>query len=163
MSKATESQEHASGSSWSGLGESMGYRGWAILIVATTILVVVGFIAFLLYVPSATTLGKFRDATIIFIGVIWIFILLLLSVMVAVMVWVALLLRDRAIPLLQEILENVRDTSGTVSETAKRVKGSTEFVSEEVASPIITTYGRWAKIRKMATMFVGLDRPGKRK
>jgi hypothetical protein len=64
---------------------------------------------------------------------------LLVAILVGVLVWVALLIKDKVIPLLQQI-----------QETMVRVKGTAEFMSEEVASPVIGFYGSMAKARRMS-------------
>lgn len=128
-------------------------------IVTIILLIAVAVGLYLLGDAESSALEKLRDIVIVFIGIVWVFVVLLLAVMVAVMVYVALLIKNRALPLLQDILANVKDTSGTVGDTAKRVKGSTDFVTEEVVSPIISFYGKFSKIRTTARMFI---RPGKR-
>jgi hypothetical protein len=98
-------------------------------------------------------LETLRDVTIVFVGFIWVIIILILAAMLGVIVWLALLVKNRVLPLLEEILVSVRETAGTMGDTAKRVKGTTEFVSEGVASPVIGFYGRVARVRALTKTF----------
>lgn len=118
---------------------------------------------YLLGDDDASALEKLRDVTIVFIGVVWIIIVLLLGIMAAVMVWVAFQIKNRALPLLEEILSNVRETSGEVTDTARRARGTAEFVSERVAQPIISTISTVTRWRATAKMFVNTDQGRRRR
>lgn len=132
-----------------------GNRLIAILIVVVTLLILVGVLTglYLLGGDDESALEKLRDVTIVFVGFIWVFIVLLLGAMLGVIVWLALLVKNRVLPLLEEILVSVRETAGTVGDTAKRVKGTSEFVTENVASPVIMLYGRVARLRALTKTF----------
>lgn len=142
--------------------EQGGGRGglWAILIAIVALLITVGIIVGLYFLgdEDQSALERFRDITIVFIGIVWVLIVLLLAVMVGVMVWVALQIKNRALPLLEEILANVKVTSGEVTETAKRARGTAEFMTEKAASPLITVMGKVTKARTMARQFVVDDK-----
>lgn len=142
--------------------EQGGGRGglWAILIVVVTLLITVGIIVGLYFLggEDQSALERFRDITIVFIGIVWVLIVLLLAVMVGVMVWVALQIKNRVVPLLEDILANVKVTSGEVTETAKRARGTAEFMTEKTAAPLISFMGKVTKARTMARMFVVDDR-----
>jgi hypothetical protein len=127
----------------------------AILIVVGVLLLLIGLLVFLYSLggPDESSLEKLRDVTIVFVGWIWVIIVLLLAAMLGVIVWLALLMKNRVLPLLEEILVSVRETTGTVGDTAKRVKGTGEFVTDSVASPIITFYGRVARVRALTRTF----------
>lgn len=146
--------------------EQGGGRGalWAIIIVAVTLLITIGITVGLYFLggEDQSALERFRDITIVFIGIVWIIIVLLMAVMVGVMVWVALQIKNRVLPLLEDILANVRVTSGEVTETAKRARGTAEFVSERTAAPLISFMGKVTKARTMARMFIVDDKDKKR-
>lgn len=135
-----------------GIGQKIILILVALLALVLAIGVPVGL--YLLGSDDASALEKLRDVTIVFIGVLWIIIVLLLGVMVTVMVWVAFQIKNRVLPLLEEILDNVRNTSGEVTDTARRARGTAEFVSERVAQPIISTLSTVARWRATAKMFV---------
>ncbi|MFW6075729.1 MAG: hypothetical protein ACOC9Y_09045 [Chloroflexota bacterium] len=127
-----------------------------ILIVILALGLAIGIPTGLYFLGSddASALEKLRDVTIVFIGVVWIIIVLLLGIMAAVMVWVAFQIKNRVLPLLEDILANVRTTSGEVTETARRARGTAEFVSDKVAQPVISTLSTIARLRTTAKMFV---------
>lgn len=136
-------------------GGQGGNRLLAILIVVGVLLLLAGFLVFLYSLggDDESALEKLRDVTIIFVGFIWVIVVALLAAMLGVIVWLALLVKNRVMPLLEEILVSVRETTGTVGDTAKRVKGTGEFVTDSVASPIITFYGRVARVRALTRTF----------
>lgn len=131
------------------------YKLLTILIVAGVLILVAALLTglYLLGGDDQSALEKLRDVTIVFVGFIWVIIVLILAAMLGVIVWLALLVKNRVLPLLEEILVSVRETAGTVGDTAKRVKGTTEFVSEGVASPVIGFYGRVARLRALTKTF----------
>lgn len=135
-------------------GRSFGQTLVYILVALLALGIVIGIPAFLFFGLSDESLAKLRDMTVVFVGVVWIMILILLSVMVFVMVWVAFQIKNRALPLLEEILAAVKDTSTEATETVKRARGTVEFVSERAASPVISTLSTVAKWRATARMFV---------
>jgi hypothetical protein len=74
--------------------------------------------------------------------------------MVFVMVWVAFQIKNRVLPMLEDILVTVKATSSETTETVRRARGTVEFVSERVAAPIISSLSTVAKWRATARMFV---------
>jgi hypothetical protein len=131
------------------------YKLLTILIVAVALIVLAALLTglYLLGGDDQSALETLRDVTIVFVGFIWVIIILILAAMLGVIVWLALLVKNRVLPLLEEILVSVRETAGTMGDTAKRVKGTTEFVSEGVASPVIGFYGRVARVRALTKTF----------
>jgi len=98
---------------------------------------------------------RLRDITIVFIGLFAVISTLLLAAIVGAVLWLVLTLRDRVIPLLE-----------TLTATAKRVQGTTEFVTEQAVSPIISVAGTMARMRAMTRTVTGGKRqpvPRKRK
>ena len=96
-------------------------------------------------------LAKLTQMSIVFIAGLFTITVLLLAVMVGAFVVVAFLLRDRLIP----VLEELNRTAGELTQTAQRVKGTTEFVSEQVATPIIGVAKSIARMRAMAKAATG--------
>ncbi len=131
-----------------------------ILVYFAIVLVVLIFVAgppvglFILGDENVSALERLRDTAIVLMGVVWLIILILLSIIVFVMVWVAFQIKNRALPMLEEILATVKDTSTEATETVKRARGTVEFVSERIASPVISTVSTAAKWRATARMFV---------
>ena len=133
-------------------GQTLVYILLAILALAIVISIPTGL--YILGDEDVSALERLRDTAIVLMGVVWLLILTLLAVMVVVMVWVAFQIKNRALPLLEEILAAVKDTSSETTETVKRARGTVEFVSESVATPVITTLSTVAKWRATAKMFL---------
>ena len=64
----------------------------------------------------------------------------------AALIFLIMVIKDQVIPLLQEL-----------TETAKRLRGTTEFVTEEAVKPIVTAAGQIAKMRAMIRTVTGQD------
>lgn len=137
-------------------GRSFGQILTYFLVIVLALVLIVGPLVglFILGDEDVSALERLRDTAIVLMGVVWLIILILLAVMVFVMVWVAFQIKNRALPLLEEILANVRATSGEATDTVKRARGTVEFVSERVAVPVISTLSTVARWRATARMFV---------
>jgi hypothetical protein len=90
-----------------------------------------------------------RDIAIIFMVLIDLLFLLLGVALVTGMLVVVFLIKDKVIPLLEQL-------NGTVGQ----VRGTTEFVSEEVVQPIIKAAGTVSRVRTMARTALRRDRSG---
>ena len=116
------------------------WKWWAILIVLVLGLIVVGIVYGLYQLGGVdqAPLERLRDIAIIFL----IFQLLLVTIALAGiaggLVFLIVVLKDQLIPILSEFLE-----------TAKRLRGTTEFMTEEAVKPMIRTAGQAAKFRAM--------------
>jgi membrane protein implicated in regulation of membrane protease activity len=91
-------------------------------------------------------LQQLRDMAIVFLAGLFVVAVLLLAAMVGIFAYVSLLMKDKLIPVLEELTR----TAGELTQTAQRVKGTTEFVSEQVATPIIGFAKNLARMRAMA-------------
>ncbi|MDI3341554.1 MAG: hypothetical protein QJR03_13605 [Sphaerobacter sp.] len=124
-------------------------RGWVWVTVGVLLVVFIG-LSILLYLlggADQAPLERIRDISVVFLALGTVLVVLLLGALVGVGVWLALLLKDKVIPLLEQL-----------TEAAARVRGTTEFVSEEVVSPIISAYGTVAGLRAMIRTVSGRDR-----
>ncbi len=120
---------------------------WVTVIALTVIFVGAGVGLYFLGGKNQSPLERLLDISVIFLSLSMVLVVLLLGALVGVGVWISLLLKDHAIPLLEQL-------TGTVT----RVRGTTEFVSEEVASPIISFYSRVAGVRALVKTVTGRDR-----
>lgn len=120
-------------------------------LLAGGLLVILIIVAFLLYHWDG--LPKLKDMAIVFLAGLFVVAVLLLAVLVGVFAYVSLLMKDRLIP----VLEELNRTAGELTQTAQRVKGTTEFVSEQVATPIIGLAKNLARMRAMAKAATGRD------
>src|ERR671911_671227 len=84
---------------------------------------------------------------IIFLSFQLVLVTIILAGIAAGLVFLILVLKDQVIPLLTEL-----------TETARRLRGTTEFMTEEAVKPIITAAGKAAKMRAMGRTVTGQDR-----
>ena len=116
------------------------WKWWAILAILILGLIVVG-ISFGLYQlggADQAPLERLRDIVIIFLGFQLMLVTIILAGIAAGLVFLILVLKDQVIPLLTELTETVR-----------RLRGTTEFMTEEAVKPIISAAGKAAKVRAM--------------
>jgi uncharacterized SAM-binding protein YcdF (DUF218 family) len=116
------------------------WKWWALLAILILGLIVVG-ISFGLYQLGGAhqaPLERLRDIVIIFLGFQLMLVTIILAGIAAGLVYLILVLKDQVIPLLTEL-----------TETAKRLRGTTEFMTEEAVKPIISAAGKAAKVRAM--------------
>lgn len=110
--------------------------------VAITLLVIV----ILLFIIPNEARVALRDIAIIFMVVLGIVGTLLTTLLVAALVIITIMIKDKIIPMLEQL-----------TETAQRVRGTTSFVSDEVVQPIISAAGTIAKVRAMTRTALGRD------
>ncbi|MBX6754376.1 MAG: hypothetical protein IRY86_09100 [Thermorudis peleae] len=115
-------------------------RRWITLIAGglLVVFVVLFVVLYLLGGPNQSALERIRDIAVIFLALSTIIVVLLLGALIGIIIWLALTLRDHIVPLLQ-----------TAAEALSRVRGTTEFLGEATARPVIRTYSRIAGLRAM--------------
>jgi hypothetical protein len=91
-----------------------------------------------------SALERLSEIAIIFIVLLFGLTVVLLAAIVAALGYLVLQVKDRIIPLLEEI-----------NATIKRMRGTAEFVTEEAVKPIIGVAGTYAKIRTMTKTVTG--------
>ena len=124
-------------------------KKWAIIggIIAAVVLAII--IGLLYWGDEGPVTQRLRDISIVFISLFAVIATLLLAAILGAILWLVLTLRDRVIPLLE-----------TLTATATRVKGTTEFVTEQAVQPIISVAGTMARMRAMTrTVTGGKKRP----
>jgi hypothetical protein len=89
--------------------------------------------------PGAAVVGVLRDAAIIFVA----FETLIIGILLIV-----LMLQTRA--LLRLLREEVQPMLAAINETLATVRGTTQFVSENVVSPVMKWSGYLAGLRRIA-------------
>ncbi|MDP9372548.1 MAG: hypothetical protein M3Q65_08875 [Chloroflexota bacterium] len=128
-------------------------KKWAIIggVVAAIVLAII--IGLLYWGDEGPPTDRLRDISVIFISLFAVFNVLLLAAILGAILWLVLTLRNRVIPLLE-----------TLTATAARIRGTTEFVTEQAVSPIISVAGTMARMRAMTkTVTGGRRRPVPRK
>ncbi|MCC7021245.1 MAG: hypothetical protein IT338_00370 [Thermomicrobiales bacterium] len=125
------------------------WKWWAALAILIIGLIVVGIFYGLYQLGGAeqAPLERIRDIVIIFLAFQLLLVTIILAGIAAGLGYLIVVLKDQIIPLLHELTETVR-----------RLRGTTEFMTEEAVKPIITTAGQVAKFRAMARAVTGKDR-----
>ena len=129
--------------------ETSKWKWWAVLVILIAVLVVVG-IAYGLYQlggADQAPLERLRDIAVIFLVFQLLLVTIILGGIAAGLIFLIVVLKDQIIPLLAELTETVR-----------RLRGTTEFMTEEAVKPIITAAGQAAKLRAMVRTVTGADR-----
>jgi uncharacterized protein YxeA len=118
----------------------------AILGGAIALIVFVAIIVglYLLGDSDQSALERLRDIAVIFVVLLSLVTVILLAAITAALVFLSFQIKDRVIPLLEE-------TTGTV----KRVRGTTNFMTEEAVKPIINAAGQFSRLRTMTKTVTG--------
>ena len=138
-------------------GTSNGTGNWKIWAIADGLgtLVVLALIIWGLYVlggADQSALERLRDIAVIFVVLLFLLVVVFLAAIAAALAFLVFQIKDRVIPLLEEL-------TGTV----RRVRGTAEFVTEEAVKPILTVASAYAKMRAMTRTVTGKDTKGRRR
>ncbi len=118
-------------------------------------LVLLGLIIWGLYVlggADQSALERLRDIAVIFVILLFLLVVVILAAIAAALAYLVFQIKDRVIPLLEEL-------TGTV----KRVRGTAEFMTEEAVKPILTIASTYAKMRAMTRTVTGKDNKGRKR
>jgi hypothetical protein len=128
--------------------------------LGVAILLIVGMIALLVFLsidayqaayeggrpsPGAVVVSVLRDAAIIFVAFETLIVGALLIILMLQVQSLVVLLRDEIKPMLEAI-----------NETLATVRGTTQFVSENVVSPVVKWSGYFAGLRRMLQQISGI-------
>lgn len=91
-----------------------------------------------------SALERLRDIAVIFVVLLFMITVVLLAAITAALGYLVLQIKDRVIPLLEEL-----------AGTAKRIRGTTAFVAEEAVKPIMTVASTYAKMQAMRKTVTG--------
>jgi hypothetical protein len=142
---------------------------WKAIVGGVLALVLFGAIVYWLYTlggDDQSSLEIVRDIVIVFFGLMMVVVTLLMAVAVAALAYLIIVVRRKLVPIMEKVVDlQVKAVSMQEStlETLNRVKGTTDFVTEEVAAPIISVYGTVAKGRMMMKTVTGRDKGSERK
>lgn len=127
-------------------------KKWAIIggIIAVVVLALI--IGLLYWGDEGPVTARLRDISIVFISLFAVIATILLAAIVGALLWLVLTIRDKVVPLLENL-----------SASAARLKGTTDFLTEQAVSPVIQAAGTFAKIRAATrTATGGKSRPVQR-
>ena len=113
-----------------------------VLTLLVFVLIVVGL--YLLGGDDQSALERLRDIAIIFIVLLGLVTVVLLAAITVALILLFMQLKDRAVPILDE-------TTGTLS----RIRGTTNFVTEEAVKPLLTVAGKYNRMRAMTKVVTG--------
>jgi hypothetical protein len=119
-------------------------RGLIAGIATLLIFIVLIVVLYLLGDSDQSALERLRDIAIIFIVLTSALTVVLLAGITVALIFLTIQIKERVIPLLEE-------ATGTV----KRVRGTTNFVTEEAIKPILNVAGSYSKLRVMTKTVTG--------
>lgn len=106
--------------------------------------VLIGTGLYLLGDSDQSALERLRDISVIYIVGLFALNVILLAAITGVFVWLAMQIKGKVIPMLEEL-----------TATAKRVRGTTEFVTEEAVKPLLTVATGYARLKAMGDTILG--------
>lgn len=129
------------------LGETEEQRGISLYFIIGGTVILLLFIAltaflYMLGGDDQSALERLRDIAVIYIVFMSVAMVLVLAAVTVAFVMLTLTLRDKAIPALDEL-----------TATLKRVRGTTEFMSEEAVKPVIHAAGKAAQLGAAIRVF----------
>lgn len=113
-------------------------------IVALLVFVFIGVGLYLLGGDHQSALERLRDIALIFIVLSSVLTVILLAGVTAALIFLVIQVKDRVIPLLEE-----------ATGTAKRVRNTTEFATEEAVKPLVKFAGAYSRVRAMSQTVTG--------
>ncbi len=114
--------------------------GLAMLVL--TILLTIGLYA--LGDSSQSALERLRDIAVIYIVLMCLILVILMAAVTAALIYLILQIKSQVIPMLQEL-------TGTIN----RVRGTTEFITDEAVKPVISAAGKVAQWKAMLKVVTG--------
>jgi hypothetical protein len=113
-------------------------------VIAAVVFIAIIVGLYLLGGDDQSALERLRDIAVIFVVLLSLVTVILLAAITAALVFLAFQIKDRVIPLLEE-------ATGTV----KRVRGTTNFMTEESVKPIINVASQFSRLRTMTKTVTG--------
>lgn len=123
-----------------------GIKSKGLIAGVATLLICIVLVVVLYWLGDSdqSALERLRDIAIIFIVLASTLTVVLLAGITVALVLLTIQIKDRVIPLLEE-------ATGTM----KRVRGTTNFVTEEAIKPILNVAGSYARLRTMSKVVTG--------
>lgn len=108
------------------------------------VLLLIGWGLYVLGDADQSALERLRDIAVIFVVLLFLIVVLLLAAITGALVYLTMQVKDRVIPLLEE-----------ATGTARRVRGTTNFITEEVVRPLINVAAGYTRLRRMRRVVTG--------
>jgi hypothetical protein len=115
-------------------------KGWLwVSIIGLVLLFVVLFVAlYLLGGSDQSSLERIMNIAVIFLALSAVLVVVLMGAILGMVIWFSLRIKDGAVPVFQQL-----------TETITRIRGTSEFIGEEAAKPVISFYSRVAGVRAL--------------
>lgn len=134
--------------------ESARSKGILAGVAALIVFILIGVGLYLLGGDDQSALEKLRDIALIFIVLSSVLVVILLAGITAALVYLILQIKDKVIPLLDEVTGSAKNITGTT----QRIKNTTDFVTEEAMRPLMNLTGSLSRIRTMRNTVTGKQR-----
>jgi asparagine N-glycosylation enzyme membrane subunit Stt3 len=123
-------------------------------VAALLLFILVGVGLFLLGGDDQSALERLRDIAVIFIVLSSVLVVIILAGIAAALAFLVLQIKDRVIPLLEE----AKGGAASITDATKRVKNTTDFVTEEAMRPLMGLVGSVSRVRSMRKVVTGKQR-----
>ncbi|MFN8516582.1 MAG: hypothetical protein U0841_29185 [Chloroflexia bacterium] len=119
-------------------------KKWATIggIIAALVLALI--IGLLYWGDEGPVTARLRDISIVFISLFAVLSTALLAAILGAVLWLVFTIRDKVVPLLE-----------TLTATAQRLKGTTEYMTEQAVTPVISMASTLAGIRAATRSVTG--------
>ncbi len=119
-------------------------KKWAIIGGSIALVLLAVIIGLLYWGDEGPVTVRLRDISIVFISLFAVISTLLFAAILGALLWLVFTIRDKVVPLLE-----------TLTATATRLKGTTEFMTEQAVSPVIGIASTFAKMRAATRTVTG--------
>lgn len=113
-------------------------------VAALLILILIGVGLYLLGGDDQSALERIRDIAVIFVVLTSALAVVFLAGITVALILLFMQLKDKAIPILDE-------TTGTIN----RIRGTTNFVTEEAVKPLVVLASKYSRLRTMSRVVTG--------
>lgn len=134
--------------------ESARSKGILAGVAALVVFILIGVGLYLLGGDDQSALEKLRDIAVIFVVLSSVLVVILLAAITAALVFLFMQIKDRVIPLLEEVTGSAKNITGTT----QRIKNTTDFVTEEAMRPLMNLTGSLSRMRSMRDTVTGKRR-----
>ncbi len=119
-------------------------KKWAIIggIIAVVVLALI--IGLLYWGAEGPVTARLRDISIVFISLFAVLSTVIFAAILGAMLWLVFAIKDKVVPLLE-----------TLTATVKRLQGTTEYLTEQAATPVISMASTLAGIRAATKSVTG--------
>ncbi len=119
-------------------------KKWAIIGGSIGAVVLAIIFALLYWGDEGPVTARLRDISIVFISLFAVIATALLAAILGALLWLVFTIRDKVVPLLE-----------TLTATAKRLQGTTEFMTEQAVKPVLSVGTTLAGIRAATRTVTG--------